>query len=321
MDNITHTLTGVLASKAGPPAHHTRLIFWVLILAVNLPDVDFLLQFFGDRIFYMEHHRGLSHSILFAPVFAAFVSGILKISVKNIDLKLVFGYTLVGVFIHIFFDLITSFGTMLFYPLTDARYSLDLIFIIDPWLTGLMIIFVILARKFKMQRRKIIWGAIAVIVAYFTIALVNREIVRLKAEDYFSDMGIQYNRMIVLPQPLAITNWMVAVETDDAAYQIFTNTFQNPDEYLVLEYPLIEPNKFIYLARNTEEVQFFKWFARLPVYEYYTDENENHIVEYFDLQFMFNPRLAERFNATSTRAPFVLRLVFANDGSLLATDF
>jgi hypothetical protein len=149
----------------------------------------------------MEHHRGLSHSILFAPVFAAFGTGILKLSVKNIDY------------------------------------------------------------------------------------------------------------------------WMVAVETADAAYQIFTSTFQDPEEYLVLEYPLIEPNKFIYLARDTDEVQFFKWFARLPVYEYYTDEYDHHVVEYYDLQFMFNPRLAERFNATSTRAPFVLRLTFGDDGSLLATDF
>lgn len=321
MDNITHTLTGAIASKSGASAHHTRLFFWVLLLAANLPDIDFFLQFFGDRIFYMEHHRGLSHSILFAPVFAAFVSGILKLSVKNIDFKLVFGFTLLGVLIHIFFDFITSFGTMLFYPLTNTRYSLDLIFIIDPWLTGSMIVFLILARKFKMHRRKIIWGAIAFIVAYFTIALVNREIVRSKAEDYFSGLGIQYNRMIVLPQPFAITNWMVAVEADDAAYQIFTNTFQDPEDYIALDFPIIEPNKFIYLARNTQEVQFFKWFARLPVYEYYTDENEKHIVEYYDLQFMLNPRLAERFNATSARAPFVLRLVFASDGSLLATDF
>ncbi len=320
MDNITHTLTGALASKAGPERHHTRLVFWILLVAANLPDIDFLLQFFGDRIFYMEHHRGLSHSFLFAPFFAAFVALILKLSVKGVDFRLVFTYTFIGIVIHIFFDLITSFGTMIFYPITDARYTLDLIFIIDPWLTGSMIVFLILGRKFKNHRRKIMWGAIAFIAVYFLLAFTNREIVRSKADDYFTGRGIEYERMIVLPQPLAITNWMVAVETEDAAYQIFTNTFQSPDEYFVLDYPLIEPNKFIYTARNTGEVEFFKWFARLPVYDYYQYDDGNHVVEYYDLQFVFNPRLAKRFNAPS-RAPFVLRITFDEDGTLIATDF
>lgn len=320
MDNITHTLTGAIASKAGSEQHHTRLIFWIVLVAANLPDIDFLLQFFGDRIFYMEHHRGLSHSFVFAPFFAAFVALILKLSVKGIAFKLVFVYTFIGIVIHIFFDLITSFGTMIFYPVTDARYALDLIFIIDPWLTGSMIVFLILGRRFKIHRKKIMWGAIAFIAVYFLLAFVNREIVRSKADDYFTGLGIEYQRMIILPQPFAITNWMVAVETGDAAYQIFTNTFQHPDKYFVFDYPLIEPNKFIYIAKNTGEVEFFKWFARLPVYDYYRTDEGNHVVEYYDLQFIFNPRLAERFNVSS-RAPFVLRITFHDDGTLIATEF
>lgn len=320
MDNITHTLTGALASKAGPERHHTRLVFWILLVSVNLPDIDFLLQFFGDRMFYMEHHRRLSHSVLFAPFLAAFVAYILKLSLRGVEFRLLFTYILVGILLHIFFDLITSFGTMIFYPLTDARYTLDLIFIIDLWLTGSMIVFLILGRTFKSHRKKIMWGAIAFIGIYFLLAFGNREIVRSKADDYFSGRGIEYDRMIVLPQPFAITNWMVAVETENAAYQIFTNSFENPEDYFVYDYPLMEPNEFIHAARNTDEVEFFKWFARMPVYDYMGEENGEHVVEYYDLQFIFNPRLAERFNISS-RAPFVLRLTFNDDAELLVTDF
>ncbi len=320
MDNITHTLTGAIASKAGPVHHHTRLVFWILIVAANIPDIDFLLQFFGDRIFYMEQHRALSHSFIFAPFFAAFIAYILKLSVKGIDFRLAFTYTFIGIIIHIFFDLITSFGTMIFYPITDARYTLDLIFIIDPWLTGSLIVFLILGRKFKLHRKKIIWGAIAFVLVYFVLAFVNREIVRSNADDFFSDHGIEYNRMIVLPQPLAITNWMVAVETDDAAYQIFTHTFESPGDYSLLDYPLMEPNQFIRAAKYTDEVEFFKWFARMPVYEYYTDADGDHIVEYYDLQFIFNPELAYRFNVRS-KAPFVLQLVFDDDANLIQYNF
>jgi len=320
MDNITHTLTGAIASKSGPERHHSRLIFWILIVTVNLPDIDFIIQFFGDRIMYMEHHRGLSHSILFAPFFAAFVAYILKLTVKGLEFRLVFTYTLVGIVLHIFFDLITSFGTMIFYPITDARYTLDLIFIIDPWLTGSLIVFLILGRKFKRKRQTIMWGAIAFVAVYFVLAFVNREIVRSKVDEYFTGKGIEYNRMIVLPQPFAITNWMVGVETDDAAYQIFTNTFQSHDDYYVLDYPLIEPNEFINAARQTDEVEFFTWFARMPVYDYFRDDDGKHIVEYYDLQFIFNPGLAERFNTTA-ESPFVLRLTFDDDANLIQTKF
>ncbi len=320
MDNITHTLTGAIASKAGPGHHHTRLVFWILILAANIPDIDFLLQFFGDRIFYMEQHRALSHSFIFAPFFAAFIAYILKLTVKGIDFRLVFMYTFIGIIIHIFFDLITSFGTMIFYPITNARYTLDLIFIIDPWLTGSLIVFLIFVRKFKQHRRKIIWGGIAFVLVYFILAFTNREIVRTNVEDYFAGYGIQYNKMIVLPQPFAITNWMVAVETDDAAYQIFTNSFESPDNYVLLDYPLPEPNQFIHAAKETDEVEFFKWFARMPVYDYYNDNNGSHIVEFYDLQFVFNPELARRFNAPS-RAPFVLQLTFDDDANLIDSEF
>lgn len=320
MDNITHTLTGAIASKSGPEPYHTRLVFWLLIVSANLPDIDFLLQFFGDRIFYMEHHRGLSHSFVFAPFFAAFVAGIVTVSVKNVPFWLAFTCVLIGIIVHIFFDLITSFGTMIFYPITDARYTLDLIFIIDPWLTGSMILLLILGRTFKKHRKKIMWGGLAFIAVYFTLAFANREIVRSNADEFFTGRGIDYQRMIVLPQPFAITNWMVAVETENAAYQIFTNTFQKPADYRVLDYPLMEPNQFVHAARNTDEVDFFKWFARMPVYDYYKDENGKHIVEYYDLQFIFNPRLSERLNVPS-RAPFVLRLTYDDSARLLSTEF
>jgi inner membrane protein len=320
MDNITHTLTGAIASKTGPERHHTRLLFWIMVVSANLPDIDFVLQFFGDRIFYMEHHRGLSHSFVFAPFFAAFVAGIIKLTVKGLQFRLVFTYVLLGIVIHIFFDLITSFGTMIFYPLTETRYTLDLIFIIDPWLTGSMVLLLVIGRTFRHHRKKVVWGGLAFIALYFALAVVNREVVRSKAGEYFTGLGIEYERMIVLPQPFAITNWMVAVETDEAAYQLFTTSFQKTGNYEVLEYPLIEPNQYIYAARNTDEVDFFKWFARMPVYDYYKDENGKHVVEYYDLQFIFNPRLADRLNVPS-RAPFVLRLTFDDTVRLIATDF
>ncbi len=319
MDNITHTLTGAIISKSGPVRHHTRLIFWSTLLAVNIPDVDFLLQFFGDRMFYMEHHRGLSHSVLFAPFFAGIVAGILSVSVRGIRFRNIYPYIFVGILIHILFDLITSFGTMLFYPLTNRRFSLDLIFIIDPWITVPLLAAAVLARKFKNYRKTVIRSSIAFVLLYFSAAFLSREAVRSNAEDYFIIQGIEYREIVVIPQPFAFTNWAVLIRTDESVYQIFTNVFEKPADYTVYDYPYLEPNEFIIHAETTPEVEFFRWFSRMPVYDYY-DDGSVHYVEYYDLQFDLNPKLAERFGIRG-EPPFVLRLKYDNDGTKLDYDF
>jgi inner membrane protein len=63
MDNLTHSLIGLTAAKAGleklsPGA--TALC----ILAANSPDSDIVVLIFGGRWEFLQHHRGITHSIL-----------------------------------------------------------------------------------------------------------------------------------------------------------------------------------------------------------------------------------------------------------------
>src|SRR6266699_2849993 len=62
MDNLTHSLVGLAGSKAGLErlsAHTTA----VCILAANAPDSDIIALLWG-RWAFLQHHRGISHSIL-----------------------------------------------------------------------------------------------------------------------------------------------------------------------------------------------------------------------------------------------------------------
>ncbi|MBV9209844.1 MAG: metal-dependent hydrolase, partial [Acidobacteria bacterium] len=62
MDNLTHSLVGLVAAKAGlervSPAATT-----LCVLAANAPDSD-ILATFGGRWFYLHNHRGITHSIV-----------------------------------------------------------------------------------------------------------------------------------------------------------------------------------------------------------------------------------------------------------------
>ena len=69
MDNLTHSLVGLTAAKAGleklsPGA--TALC----VLAANSPDIDIVVLLFQGRWGYLHHHRGITHSLVGASVLA-----------------------------------------------------------------------------------------------------------------------------------------------------------------------------------------------------------------------------------------------------------
>lgn len=63
MDNLTHSLTGLIVAKAGverlSPAATT-----VCVIAANAPDLDSLILLTSGRWTYLHHHRGITHSII-----------------------------------------------------------------------------------------------------------------------------------------------------------------------------------------------------------------------------------------------------------------
>src|SRR6266498_1405848 len=66
MDNLTHSLVGLAASKAGLEklSPHTSAL---CILASNAPDSDIVALLFGGRWSFLQHHRGITHSMLGTP--------------------------------------------------------------------------------------------------------------------------------------------------------------------------------------------------------------------------------------------------------------
>src|SRR5260221_14282378 len=74
MDNLTHTLTGVALSKAGlDRVARGTYPTWLVVRGANSPDTDTFFAQQGAR--YLEIHRGLSHSLAFAPVLVAITAG------------------------------------------------------------------------------------------------------------------------------------------------------------------------------------------------------------------------------------------------------
>jgi inner membrane protein len=75
MENLAHTLFGLALAKAGLE-RTTPLATTALVISSNLPDADVIVRVRGITS-YLEHHRGLTHSLVGLVVLALALSFLL----------------------------------------------------------------------------------------------------------------------------------------------------------------------------------------------------------------------------------------------------
>ena len=189
MDTITHGLAGALIGKAffagdvpaGAPSWlerprtEDRVAIVCATLGAIFPDVDvFFTVFSHDNLAFLTLHRGVTHSLLMLMVWAAglaLLAGWLARLVKwpappFAQLFSIFGAALAS---HIFLDLLTSWGTMVWAPLDHTRMAWDTLFIIDLTVTSIVLIPQIAAWVHGQVERPL-WVAPAVWVAFCVAA-------------------------------------------------------------------------------------------------------------------------------------------------------
>jgi inner membrane protein len=142
MDNLTHSLVGLAASKAGldrlSPATTA-----MCIVAANAPDGDIVATYWG-RWAYLQHHRGITHSIIGAIALAVLIPTLfwlgdyLVARVRRRPPKVIFRGLLLASFIvtatHPILDWTNNYGVRPFLPWSSQWYYGDIVFIVDPWI-------------------------------------------------------------------------------------------------------------------------------------------------------------------------------------------
>jgi len=142
MENIAHSLVGLLTAKAGlerlsPGATSA------CVIAANLPDGDVLAGVYG-RWFLLEHHRGITHSILGVLVLPILLTATYKLAdllyarIRSKIAKVRFWPLLLASAIacatHPILDWTNNYGIRPFLPWSGKWVYGDLVFIVDPWI-------------------------------------------------------------------------------------------------------------------------------------------------------------------------------------------
>lgn len=318
MDNITHSLTGALAAKlvtAKLPAERKsqrRTIFWLLVVSANFPDIDVAQSLFSDYLTYIVSHRGITHSFLFAPMLALVPAGLFWRFSAFKNLKALWMTATIGIFIHIFFDLITSFGTMIFLPISDKRYALDWMFIIDPFFTGLLALILLFGRILKTYSTIVIRLGVMLVLSYLTIEAASHAFALRKLESSLADKGISSRYVSALPQPFNIFRWNGLAQTQDGVVQAFYSVF---DDSLALTHQRSMYDEFVQKAMQQDQTSRYLTFARHPLVSVSTTGGER-VVELRDMQFSIDAMILQMFDRKEAPPPFVFRYTFAADGTI-----
>jgi len=142
MDNLTHSLVGLAAAKAG--LERTSPYATVLcVVAANAPDAD-VVTLFGGQWIYLEHHRGITHSIvgtlaisLILP-FLFYAGDFLWARLRGRPTRARLPGLLISSLIlsasHPLLDWTNSYGVRPFLPWSAKWFYGDLVFILDPYL-------------------------------------------------------------------------------------------------------------------------------------------------------------------------------------------
>jgi membrane-bound metal-dependent hydrolase YbcI (DUF457 family) len=327
MDNITHSLTGALAAKVierqgGPGVDQRkqrRALFWLFVVCANLPDLDILFSLFGERLFSLQHHRGITHSFIFAPLFALFPAIFFYTLGKLRDFSTVWLTAFLGIVVHIFFDLVTPFGTEIFVPFSSTRYSLDWMFIIDPIFTALLGIPLLLGKIFPKQRKFAALGGAGLVLIYLSLEMINHSIALQRVEDALREKDITATKVSALPQPLSIFRWMGLAQTSGGVVQTFFSVLSDSDSLSFTRYENPRDD-FVLKALQTDTGKWYTTFARHPWIRSF-EEGNHHVVELRDLQFSIDRAILNSVGFHERSLPFVLRFEFSSVGELSSTAF
>jgi len=353
VDPLTHALSGALLARAVSPSAdraasddaisgesrlfgprvplHQALI--VGLTAGVFPDVDIVLRLVSD-LTYLRGHRGVTHSLLVLPFWSLLIGGLFALLFRRRDAWRRYSWLAVGgIAIHIAGDWITQFGTLLLAPLSNARFGLGSVFIIDLVLTGIIVAGLAVSALLPRSRLPA-WTALALLFLWIGVTVVGRNEALAVGRDYAQRQGITAVLVDAAPRPASPFNWTVLVFDGIDYHVAHLNTRRTEpllamaDDNFIRRYsapyapaalarwtrmPMFGDDAVSQLARDAwkqPDFGFFRWFAMFPLI-YDVDRGQQTCVWFHDLRFTFPGR---------ERPPFVYGMCHGSGWSAWSLD-
>lgn len=213
MDPFSQTALGALVGQAvGHRALGYRAAAYGA-LAGALPDVDVFFSLNGDFVDQLVSHRGITHSLFFAPVVGPALGWMVwsferRRREQPGPLGMWIAVMTLALLSHPLLDLLTPYGTQLLMPFSNARFAINAMPIIDPIYTSLLLLGLLLAWLPALRRY---WnaGAVAALTltvstAYLGYGWLQGANAEAEARAQLEAEGVQVERLAAFPTILQV---------------------------------------------------------------------------------------------------------------------
>jgi inner membrane protein len=239
MEPVTHLLTGACISRAGLN-RKTAWATFTLVIAAEAADVDMLWSIRGP-VAALEHHRGITHSLIAAPFVALAVvaftavvaAGWVRVWRKKAhpSQRIHWGWLWFGALLadlsHLALDYSNSYGLRPFFPFDKHWYAWSIVSIFDVWIFSALAVALVVPAILKLTDQEIgdrrrrfrgrgwAWSALIFIVLYWSV----RNAEHLHAEALLKNgsyMTASVERVAAEPTMSNPFRWTGLVETSTA---------------------------------------------------------------------------------------------------------
>jgi inner membrane protein len=318
LEPVTHFLLGATLSRAGFN-RKTALATATMTLAAEAPDIDSLSGLFARSGF--AHHRGITHSLVGAPLVAALVLAIVygwhrwrrrgrQAENSGPRWALLFGLAWLAALSHILLDFTNNYGVRPFAPFSYRWYSWDIVFIYEPVLWAVLVLglilpslFALITQEIRSSRRREPRGRWAAIVALAAVVLLwgvrdyehRRAIAAMEALTY----GDQPTwRVRAFPFPVNPFAWYGVAETANAYHRVTVDSLRpevDPQGAAAIRYKPEETPVTLAAKRSYFGRVYLDW-AMFPMTEVerLSAPEAGYVVRFYDIRYEYPGRPSNR---------------------------
>lgn len=291
MDTVTQMLFGAVVAQAGFRRRLGRKAILVGAVVGLVPDLDVAAGWIAGPFANWVHHRGVTHSIFFAPVVGLLTYWALKAwqgrrpSDRRMDPEHIRAWTWLTVLVlatHPVIDVFTSYGTQLLAPLSRHRFAIDAMPIIDPLYSLALVVALGIGAFAKRRVGLATTSAVAALFfigAYTLFAWSLNDRVEEVAVSQLSDPRAKVTAYPTLFQPYL--RRVVAETPEDVRVGFYS--VLNPE---AIQWTTFSREDRPRTVATTREAEIFRWFAMDKViWRSHANGNGETVVEALDYRY------------------------------------
>jgi inner membrane protein len=279
VDPLTQASIGAAAAAIVCRKAETRHALLLGALAGAAPDLDVLIRSETDPLLALQYHRHFTHALLISPLIGLLVAALFKglFFWKHYPYRRLALFGMMGAITHGLIDACTSYGTLLYWPISHHRESWDIISIIDPIFTLPLALLTVIA--FVFRRPRFAQYAVALCLIYLSLGTYQRGQATQFAAQIAEERGHEPEKLSVRPSLANIMLWRIVYRSGDEYHvdAVRTTPFSDPKQYPGSIVDAFSEESAQIIAPEdsvlADDIERFRFFSQGYLYRYSDEVN------------------------------------------------